>query len=164
MGSVVDVEGARVEACRLGFGALAGAFSSRSEVLRVFVGRGMFGIAHKRRVTVFSRFKCFLKFSHAQTLEVAHELTASLFYAVVPSDKRIARYQVQNLFVGRRILHVGGAHLTAAATGSVDGSKGCFQIVVGKLVSLGSGGYRSRGHDCRSRLRHCAAKERQEEE
>lgn len=57
------------------------------------------------------------------------------FYAGIPSDKGITRYQVQNLLVGLWILHVGGAHLTAGATGSADGSKSNFWIVVGRLVS-----------------------------
>lgn len=143
--SLMDVEGARAGACRLSFGALAGAFSSWNEVLRVLVGRAIVAIGHRRRDAIFPGFKCFSTFSPDQSSNVAHELTASLFNAVVPSDKRIAGYQVQNLLVGLRFLNVGGVHLIAAAIGSVDGSRDYFQIVVGKSVSLEVGSVPKQG-------------------
>lgn len=85
---------------------------------------------------VCSRSRCSSRSSHDQSLNVAHELTA-LFPTPLFRAITIARDQVQNLFVRLRILHVGGAYLTAVTTGSVDGGKGCFQIVVGKLVNPG---------------------------
>jgi hypothetical protein len=162
MGSGAVVGGigvVRFDACRLGLAVLGCAFSSWNEARRVLVGRGIFAIVRRRKAMVCSRSRCFSRSSHDQSLNVAHELTTSLSYAVVPSDNNRQRPGTKpvrapsNPSCRWRVSDSGHYRLGRWRQGLFPDSR--WQVG----EPWRSGRYRSRDHDCRSRLRHCAAKE-----